>query len=172
MIKSINRIRATIGNHHIIPIKDITTIKTKDIIPTKVTTTDITRATTQHTIIRATITRATITMAINNSTIQTVHTLSSQIFNHQSIQIKMFKDQAIRIWDLLPLVSPSMLILMEIFSKLMSSLTFMMSHHHRNVNKSVNISANVNFLFGKLLRKTAIYITTSKTLNTTKMMTN
>ena len=121
-------------------------------------TTDITRATIQHTIIRATIT----IMVINNSTIQTVHILSNHIFNHQSIQIKMSKDQAIRIWDLLPLVSPSMLILMEISSKLMSSQTFTMSHHHRNVNKSVNISANANFSSGKQLRKTAIYITISK----------
>ena len=38
----------------------------------------------------------------------------------------------------------------------------MMSRHHRNVNKSVNISANVNFSFGKQQRRTAIYITTSK----------
>ena len=149
------KIRATIGNHNITPIKDITTTKTKDII--KVMTTDITRATTQHTTIRDTI-----TMAINNSTIQTVHIPSSHIFNHQSIQTKMFKDQAIRIWALLQLVSPSMWILMEIFSKPMSSLTSTMSPHHKSVNKSVNINANVNFSSGKQLRKTAIYITISK----------
>merc|ERR1711953_349263 len=161
MTKSINQTRATIGNHNIIPIKDTTTTKIK------VMTTDITRATIQHTIIRATI-----TMVINSSTIQTVPILSNHIFNHQSIQIKMSKGQAIRIWDLLPLVSPSMLILMEISSKLMSSQTFTMSHHHRNVNKSVNISANANFSSGKQLRKTAIYITISKTLNMMKMTKN
>ena len=38
----------------------------------------------------------------------------------------------------------------------------MMSPHHKNVNKSVNINANVNFSSGKQLRKTAIYITISR----------
>ena len=60
-----------------------------DAIKTKVSIIETTRAT-MDIIIRDTITRDT----INNSTIQTVHIPSSQIFNHQYIQIKMFKDQA------------------------------------------------------------------------------
>ena len=55
-----------------------------------------------------------------------------------------------------------MSILMVISSKLMSSLIFMIFKHHKNVNKNVPVNANVNILFGKLLQKTATYITTSK----------